>query len=116
MENEVFREERFYFRLIGLTEDQKEKLKKYVKSFKEGKHWKTGEIVLSFPLEITKDYGFLENFLHEAGLSDEKFGIYISLITDNDNDGISVPDYILKIYKRVGGRIDFSIIAGSIEE
>lgn len=54
----------------------------------------------------------ISQFIKEHKLSQESYGIWASLLTERDNDGLHLPSYVIQFYKQLGGSIDFSFISG----
>jgi len=63
--------------------------------------------VISFDIVPKKDYSGLEQYLlmHKATMH---YGLWVSLGTNRDSDGVAIPKHICELYKRIGGTIDFS--------
>ena len=51
-------------------------------------------------------------FIREQQIPSAKYGLWISLITSRDNDGIRVPQFAIELLRKIGGQLDFSFISG----
>jgi len=65
------------------------------------------KFVVSFPLTKDKNYDALGKYL--VGCKRKMtYGLWVSLGTNRDSDGLTVPKYVCDIYQKIGGTIDFS--------
>jgi hypothetical protein len=64
--------------------------------------------VVSWWLQEIEDYDWLTNFLAEADLRDEDYGLFVSVRTGFDTGIVRIPHFALTLSRRVGGVIDFS--------
>jgi len=112
MMTDSYQKEKIYFRIIGLNADLLPSFESSVKNHavKTAKYKNTDLLVVS--VELAHDYNYYElsRFLVSNKISEQSYGIYISLVTERDNDGVHLPDYALRFYKLVGGNIDFSFV------
>jgi len=118
MMTELYRKERILFRIwdlpIDLLDDLQSTVPNHIvetnRSLKGAKCSDPNTIVVLFELSPKYDYKELCMFLINNMISQDSFGIWISLVTDRDNDGVHLPDYVLQFYKLIGGNIDFSFV------
>ena len=69
----------------------------------------TGKYVLLCPLEDVEQAMKLQAALDGESLPNE-YGLYISLVTDRDNDGLRLATFISEFYRHVGGTLDISFV------
>ncbi len=101
--------ERVGFRFFRLSRDQVDKVAKiYPKASIRPSRVGSEHYVVSWWLEEIETYDWLMDFLTEAKLGYEDYGLWVSLRTDSDSDIIRVPQFALELSRRVGGVIDFS--------
>jgi len=67
----------------------------------------TNTLVVCFEVKKNNDYEDLSRFLSVCQLPASSYGLYISFVTERDNDGISIPYFALALSRKVEGRIDF---------
>ena len=68
------------------------------------------EYVLLCPLEDAEQTLRLQAVLDGENLPEEH-GLYVSIVTDRDNDGLRLATFISEFYRHVGGTLDFSFVA-----
>lgn len=104
------------FRVMGLTREQLQELRKRVSSvrkFKVGAYHKSPWLfVASFRIEKGKQYKDLCEFLRANKISERSYGLWISILTTRTSSGVRVPEHVLKLYKNTGGLIDFNFDSG----
>jgi hypothetical protein len=101
--------ERVGFRLFRLSKAQVGEITKlYPKAEVRPARGSSGGYVVSWWLQETETYDWLIDFLADAKLGHEDYGLFVSLRTDSDSDIIRVPQFALELSRRVGGVIDFS--------
>ena len=99
------------FRVCGLSQDNldeiaKNELKGITHS--QGSHYKNdAEKILVIPLNESITAGFLESVI-SASENYTHYEFIISTANDNESFIIEVPEYICKLFKKVGGGINFS--------
>ena len=110
MSNEPYRKERFVFRLIDIAAQDVDAIKSLLPGQPvEIKKWRgTGNYVVVFPIDAASDPGAVARLLSERAIPESKCGIWASLTTDRDSDGITVPDHVLNWSRILGGQFDFS--------
>ena len=108
--NRKQRHQNIYFRITGLTDQQLNLFKENVVSVPRldvGKYFKNRTLfVASFKIRKDKTYDDLCKFLKTHKIPESLYGLYISVLTSKSIDGVKVPDYVLKLYKKTGGTID----------
>ena len=105
------RTETFAFRFVGLSEASLTKLQDVlgalfltVRSFKEG-------FVVSLDITEKTDLEPLYRLLSENLIDSSNYSVWISVVTDSDHGGASLPNYVLDLIRRTKGGVDFSFVA-----
>lgn len=105
------------FRILGLSKGQIERFTKEVGHGRE--RFKVSRLrddpsvsVVSFKLQPRQRHDDLLRFLKENKIKKSSYGIWVHLITNNDTDGVHVPAYVLRLYEKTGGNLDFSFTCG----
>lgn len=108
----LYRKEVFYFRIVGMRKELLNNLKTHIvgHTVKTSNYQDTDTLVCSLEIMSNYDYSGLAYFLNFNSIPCESYGIYVSLVTERDNDGVHLPDYALQFYKTIGGNIDFSFV------
>lgn len=107
-----YHNENYSFRFVNLPPKETIKFREISNDWKPRiKKYKNLEnFVITFQIAPNTSYHSLINFIKENKIERALYGFFISLETNSDMDGVHVPDYILDLYKKVGGNIDFSFI------
>jgi hypothetical protein len=71
--------------------------------------------VITIDLELSFDANFIFEINKELELAKEECGFWFSINSDFDSGGFSVPDWIVEYMNIIGGKVDFSFIAGSLD-
>jgi hypothetical protein len=101
--------ERAGFRFFRLNKAQMNQIVKFcAKADVRPARGSSEHYVVSWWLQETEEYGWLTNFLAEANLCDEDYGLFVSLRTGSDTGIVRIPQFALALSRRVGGVIDFS--------
>ncbi|MDN5941593.1 MAG: hypothetical protein L0H94_06905 [Nitrospira sp.] len=104
------------FRMMGLTEEQLQDLKSQVSSVRKvkiGQYHKNPKLfVASFRIQKGKQYNDLCIFLKKTKISEDSYGLWISILTTKTISGVRVPKHVLKLYEKTGGLIDFNFDSG----
>lgn len=113
------RKVRFAFRILGLTQKQIQLLKSEVKAAKNASVSKLREdpavSTVVFGLRSGASYKDLIRFLEVHQIKKSCRGIWISFTSSRDIDGVHVPKYVVKLYEKSGGDLDFSCVWLSYE-
>src|SRR4051812_20510961 len=103
------RNERIGFRFLKLSHSDAEHLSKFAEEptvrLKKGT---SDEYVLSFWMRDDGKYDWLIDLIRARGFSEEDYGFFVSLVTERDSDGVSLPEFARKLFRQTGGRMDFS--------
>ncbi|HRO76240.1 MAG TPA: hypothetical protein PLP27_08855 [Crocinitomicaceae bacterium] len=67
-------------------------------------------IVLISDIDIADDYSELIAALNNCSVTREQINLFISMTTEYDMSGFTVPKKIADLFIEIGGTIDFSII------
>lgn len=109
----TYRKERILFRFVNLTNDKLEILKQLLPDheFEIGKNRNTKKgLVALFELKQNQKYDEIIRFIHQFEIPSSDYGLWISLVTDNDNGGVHVPPYAIELFRKTGGDLDFSFV------
>ncbi len=108
---------RIFFRVLDLSEEQVAKMQTQIAGAKYG--FRTYRlrrdpkvIGAEFTLKEEQPYDDLIRFLKVNKIKKSSYGIWISLITNEDTGGTHVPEYVLKLYGKTGGNLDFTFTCG----
>ena len=103
---------RIYFRVVGLPSEHLERVRQVLadramRLSARKRQGGQGEVVA---IEIDEDFpvAAVASLVQELGLSNDSYGVYISLVTEADQDGFTVPESALRVIREVGGQLDFS--------
>jgi len=113
------RKEKYIFRLYKLSkrkiDDFKQRTNGLVYEIKPLRNVQ-GRFTIVINLDKTQlymKYGpEILQFIKDHKLSKKSYGIWASLLTERDNDGLHLPVYVIQFYKQLEGSIDFSFISG----
>lgn len=110
MSNAQNRTEEYCLRLVNLSAADANRIVREISSpgIEMAKMKGTEHFVVVIPLSDTSDFEALGSLVQT--INEEDYGIYASLVTDRDNDGIRVPAVIRKFWKKNGGQMDFSFV------
>lgn len=110
--DEVHRKLSIHFRVVGLPSDHVARVRetvpdRAVRVADRRRPGMQGEVVV---IEIDEDFPVcaVASLVQELGLSNDSYGVYISLVTESDHDGLRVPESALRVIREVGGQLDFS--------
>lgn len=101
----------YSFRIMGLSGEGILALSSIIGdgSLRQGSHFRDPAVsVAVFDIRPDCDYSWIEGFLKQQGIGDDKYGIFISITTSRDEDGLTVPGHVLSLCRLVGGTLDFS--------
>ncbi len=111
MAEDTSREETFGFRLTALTEDQITALRQLLPDVPLTVRKKGERSVVSFDVTEVMRLQGLYRFLSQTTLDPESYGVWISVVTNSDHSGVSLPLYVRDLVRRTTGRVDFSFMA-----
>lgn len=106
-----------FFRVLDLSEAQVAKMQTQIDGAKYGfrkyRLRRAPKVIgAEFTLKDKQSYNDLIRFLKVNKINKSSYGIWISLITNEDTGGIHVPEYVLKLYEKTGGNLDFTFTCG----
>jgi hypothetical protein len=106
----TFRTETISFRFIDVPKSFLQKLEQGLKcELKVGHRERdTARVVAVFTLDPAMDFEMLSLLIKQNQIQESHYGIWISIVTEADSDGIHVPDYVVRLLRLVGGQLDFS--------
>ena len=105
-----YHREKIIFRVVGFPP----KLLPLLKQALPDVNWGTGylkgtrKLVVCFTLEKKIHCKKLQTFLIKGKIPPSKCGLWISLVTERDSDGVHVPDFAVRLFQHIGGQLDFS--------
>lgn len=107
---EYYRNEKIFFRIVGLKKNLIDDYKKIVDSeeLEVTRYKKTNTFVVSFPIFKWHNFDELIDFIVNHQIEENIYGIYVSLVTESDHDGVSLPRHVVELHKKIGGHLDFS--------
>lgn len=71
----------------------------------EGK--KRGRLAVFIGLKNSEPCARLCKFVLKHKLRQTKYGLSISLVTERHSDGLRVPEFAIRMVRRIGGQLDF---------
>lgn len=100
------------FRMCGVSEPEMRKWMGIIVGIPCEWHRQKGtdEYVFICDLDEVVKTQKLQDVLTTEKLPDEH-GLYVSLVSDRDNDGVRLASFISEFYRKVGGTIDFSYVS-----
>ncbi len=111
MPEDTTREETFAFRLLGLPEMAIEQLRMVLPEVPLTVRKRDDSFVVSFDIGEEMDLEPLYSFLESKSLDPRTYSVWISVTTESDQSGVSVPDHVLRVIRRTSGGVDFSFLA-----
>jgi len=110
--SEMLRKEEYHFRVVGLEKALADQFEKVLrprsiekKQFNDPEHF-----VTAFLMENGIDYDAVADFLHSSKIPESKYGIFATLTTNKDIDGLEFPPHVVRFHKMIGGNIDVSFL------
>ena len=109
MTESCHRKEEVYFRVVGLASDQLATLQQRLDGVTIEHRQRKGkdDFVLSVKLSTPAVCDIIRQALSSLSLK-ASYGLYISLVTERDSDGVRLEPFICEFWKTVGGNLDFS--------
>jgi hypothetical protein len=104
---------RIYFRFVGLSGEHLDRVRETLASHavqvadRKRRAGQRAEVV-AIPIDERFPVAAVASLVQELGLSSDSYGVYISLVTESDQDGLTVPEPVLRVIREVGGQLDFS--------
>lgn len=106
------RKEKISFRFMNLPNEMLPFLKEalagtelQVKSANRGRG-----LVVAFDLGESERYEEVKKFIQKHNIKPSGYGLWISLVTEADSDGVHVPANAVDLLRQVGGQLDFSFV------
>src|ERR1035437_6831004 len=109
----TYHEETFSFRFTQLSEAEVERLRLALPlAIVAARRRKDNErrFVATFDLVGGMDFEPLYGFIEAVSPDPKDYSVWISLRTDSDHDGLSLPRYVLEIVRRIDVGVDFSFV------
>jgi len=63
------------------------------------------------PIDDPESCAVIANFVKLHRLSPADYGVYASLVTEYDHDGVRLPMYVVDLVRDIGGQVDFAFIS-----
>jgi hypothetical protein len=107
---QFYRKRKVFFRFVDFPERLLPELKGTLPNTElEVKKTRTSQkLVVSFELTKHISKAKLVLFMRRKNISPNKCGLWVSLVTDCDSDGVHVPAFAVKLLRETGGQLDFS--------
>jgi hypothetical protein len=106
------RNSRICFRIVGLPGAHLARLRAALADCAVQVSERTGQgghgAVVAIAIDDDFPVAAVASLVEELGLPGDSYGVYISLVTESDQDGLTVPESALRVIREVGGRLDFS--------
>jgi hypothetical protein len=112
----TIRKEQYYFRIIRLQQSLVEYIENEMKpaNFEKRISKNMKNFVISFPITKEIDQKRIADFLSKNNIPDSQYGIFVTLTTNKDIDGLGFPTYVTKFHQLIGGNIDVSLLFSEI--
>lgn len=110
MSEPVYHKEKYAMRFVEITSIDLDVIKALLQGVViKARKWKDGpNYVVLIDIEPDSDLSALAQFIAERSMPESNFGVWASLVTESDSDGLCVPDYVLKWIRCIGGAVNFS--------
>ena len=112
MEQDIYCRVEFWFRIRGLAPDTLEALQEAMGSRSlrvyDGPRAVIPGAVVSLDIEPDFPIQTMTDFLRDHGVPADRFGVYVSMSTESDHNGIAVPEHVLEVIRGCGGQLDVS--------
>jgi hypothetical protein len=110
MQSKNFRKVRISFRIWNLSASQARSISSEIPTAIELKPFYKDKrkFVISFTMTNRVKARSLKNVLSKYKIKPANFGLFASIATERDSDGIRVPVSVVKQYVLIGGHLDFS--------
>lgn len=98
-----------FFRAVGLLADQVDAFRKCLDGLPVESQRRRGkdDYVVAVELSDSTVCNAVRQALSSCPLT-APYGIYVSLVTENDSDGVTLSPFVCDFWRHVGGNIDFS--------
>jgi hypothetical protein len=97
------------FRVVGLLADQVDKFREHLDGLPVESHLRKGKNDYVVIIELTDSVicNTVRQALSSCPLT-APYGIYVSLVTEKDSDGLTLPPFVCDFWRQIGGSLDFS--------
>jgi hypothetical protein len=112
MVNATYHKETFRFRFTNLTSSVALRLRGSILHIELQS--RRPEVIL-LVLDEGSDLEPLYKFLDAEVLDPKTYGVWVSVVSSRDHDGVSLPQFILNVVRRTNCGVDFSFVA-SLED
>lgn len=100
-----------HFRFVGIPSEHLPRVREVLGDRIQVANRRAGTqrgLVIAMPLDESFPTAAVASLVQEIGLTSDRYGVYISLVTASDQDGLTVPESTLRVIREVGGQLDFS--------
>ena len=113
MEQNDHRTVEFWFRVTGLDAVSLTHLREAFESQEvqvyDGPRTAIPGTVASIAIQPDFPTQAMAEFVRVHEIPADRFGVYLSLTTESDHDGIAVPDHVVDVIRQCGGQLDLSV-------
>jgi hypothetical protein len=107
----AYNNERYWFRFFHLSRGQGDKLRSHY--FYDGIRAMANrdfpeQFVVSIPLTESLELAPICDFIRAEHLEESEYGVFISLLTELETAIVTVPGFVQRLVRDVGGKIEFS--------
>jgi len=111
MVEDISRRERFWFRFTSLSDNDLKALKSLISPIPLTIRKRDTSSVVSFEIRPDMELGGLYTFLSQTAIDPSSYSVWISVVTNSDHSGVSVPKYVCDLIRQTHGGVDFSFVA-----
>ena len=105
----MHRKDVFAFRFLALSSSSLEELRKICpQAISRPVRRREGLVTGVFDLQVDQDYSWVKAFIAKHLVSENDYGLFVSVSTDSDSEIVSLPKFAADLFREVGGGIDFS--------
>jgi len=97
-----------WFRFQRLSVTQASELKSLVATVDVRPRFDGHDFAASIAITPDTDCNWIPGFVRDAGLQRDTYGVFVSVVTDNDTGIIRVPQFSVELAARLGCHIDVS--------
>jgi hypothetical protein len=113
VEQDKHRKVEFWFRITGLDAGTLSRLREAFESQQvqvyDGPRTAIPGAVASIAIQPDFPIQAMADFVRNHEIPEDRFGVYVSMTTESDHDGISVPDHVVDVIRQCGGQLDVSV-------
>jgi hypothetical protein len=102
-----YHKETFSFRFTNLSAGSASRLRGSITNIAMASR-RSDVIVLD--LRESTDLESLYGFLRSEDLDPKTYGVWVSVVSSSDHDGVSLPEYVVELIRRTKCGVDFSFV------